>query len=107
MDQRGRDKNCVVEAMASMTDLAIGQEPARSNGYVEVDRVDSVAEGLNQAIEPRVQRISARRMAAANSLDGGFDLGEGGCREENGIRMSLEPVSKAGPFWPSRRQAFE
>src|SRR5271166_3009177 len=103
MDLRGRDKNCVVKAMASMTDLAIGEESARSNGYVEVDRMDSVAEGLNQAIEPRVQRISARCVASANSLDGGFDLDQGGCREENGILMSLEPMSKARPFWPSRR----
>ena len=50
--------------------------------------MDFVAEGLNQAIEPRVQRMSARRMAAVNSLDGGFDFDEGGCREENGILMS-------------------
>ena len=40
MDLRRRCKNCVVEAMAAMTDLAIGQEPARTHGEVDVDRMD-------------------------------------------------------------------
>ena len=107
MEGRRRSKNRVVEAMAHLTDLAIGQEPARLNGDAGVDRVDSVAEGLNQALEPLVHRVSALRVAGANSLDGGFDLDEGGHREENGILMTLEPVSKGGSFRRSRRQALE
>jgi hypothetical protein len=47
MDLRRRSKNRVVEAMARIVALLpIGQEPARPNCDVDLDRVDSVAEGL-------------------------------------------------------------
>jgi len=78
MDLRRRSKDRVVEAMAEVAGLAIGQEPARPNGDLDVDRMDSVAEGRNESIEPLVQRVSAFRMRGVNSFDGGFDLDEGG-----------------------------
>jgi hypothetical protein len=48
-----------VEAIADEADLAIGQESARPNCDLDVDRVDSVAEGCNESIEPRLQRFTA------------------------------------------------
>ena len=107
MDLRRRSKNYVVEAIADEALLAIGQESARPNCGLDVDRMDSVAEGCNESVEPRLQCFSAFRIAATNSFDGGLELDEGGCREEQGILVSLDPASEGGSFWPSRRQAFE
>ena len=63
MDLRRRSKNRVVEAMARTPALAIGQEPARPNCDVDVDRMDSVAEGRNESVEPHapaaLQRVSS------------------------------------------------
>jgi hypothetical protein len=75
MELRRRSKNRVVEAMAGIVALLpIGQEPARPNCDVDVDRVDSVAEGCNESVEPRLQRFSAFHIA--NSVDGGGELDE-------------------------------
>jgi hypothetical protein len=76
MDLRRRSKNRVVEAIAGEADLAIGQESARPNCDLDVDRMDSVAEGCNESVKPRLQRFSAFRIAAANSVDDGFELDE-------------------------------
>jgi hypothetical protein len=60
MDLRRRGKNRVVEAMARIVALLpIGEEPARPNCDVDVDRV--VPEGFNESIEPRLQRVSPFR----------------------------------------------
>jgi hypothetical protein len=107
MDLRRRSKNRVVEAMARAPALAIGQEPARPNCDVDVDRMDSVAEGRNESVEPCLQRFSPFRMTAANLFDDGFEFDERGCGEEQGLLMSLDPGSEGGPFWRSRREAFE
>jgi hypothetical protein len=40
------------------------------------DRMDSVAEGCNESVEPRLQPFSAFRIAAANYVDDGFELDE-------------------------------
>jgi hypothetical protein len=62
MEPRRRSKNRVVEAMARIVALLpIGQEPARPNCDVDVDRVDSVAEGCNESVEPLMQRVSPFR----------------------------------------------
>ena len=99
MDLRRRSKNRVVEAMARIVALLpIGQEPARPNCDVDVDRVDSVAEGCNESVEPLMQRVSPFRIAMANSFDGGFDLDQGGRREEQGVLMSLDPASEGASF---------
>jgi hypothetical protein len=71
MDLRRRSENHVVEAIAGEALLAIGQEAARPNCDVDVDRMDSVAEG-NESVEPRLQRFSAFRFAAANFVDDSF-----------------------------------
>jgi hypothetical protein len=44
------------------------------------DRDDSVAEGRNESVEPRVQRVSAFRMAAAKCFDCRFELDQGARR---------------------------
>jgi hypothetical protein len=106
IDLRRSSKDRVVETMADMASLAKGQEPARLNRYVDVDRMDPVAKGRNELIEPLVQRDCAFRLGSANFFDGGFDLDDRGHRKENGILMSRDPASKAGPFWPARRQAL-
>jgi hypothetical protein len=94
MDLRRRGKNRVVEAMARIVPLLPkGEEPARPNCDVDVDWVDSVPEGFNESIEPRLQRVSPFRIALANSFDDGFDLDQGGRREEQGVLMrSFERV---------------
>ena len=66
MDLRRRSENHVVEAIAGEALLAIGHEAARPNCDVDVDRMDFVAEGCNEPVEPRLQRFSAFRFAAAN-----------------------------------------
>ena len=71
MDLRRRSENHVVEAIAGDALLAIGQEAARPNCDVDVDRMDFVAEG-NEFVEPRLQRFSAFRFAAANFVDDSF-----------------------------------
>jgi hypothetical protein len=76
MDLRRRSQNRVVEAIADEALLAIGQESARPNCGLDVDRMDSVAEGCNESVEPRLQRFSAFRIAATNSFDGGLELDE-------------------------------
>jgi hypothetical protein len=59
MDLRRRSKNRVVEAMARILSLLpMGQEPARPNCDVDVDRVDSVAERCHESVEPLMQRVS-------------------------------------------------
>jgi hypothetical protein len=72
MDLRRRSENHVVEAIAGEALLAIGQEAASPNCDVDVDRMDSVAEGCNESVEPRLQRFSAFRFAAANFVDDSF-----------------------------------
>jgi hypothetical protein len=67
MDLRRRSKNRVVEAMARIVALLpIGQEPARPNCGVDIDRVDSVPEGCNESVKPLMQRVSPSRIAMAN-----------------------------------------
>jgi len=78
IDLRGRSQDRVVEAMADMAVAATGQEHSRADRDLDVDRMNSVAEGRNQSIEPLVQRVSSFRMPGASSFDGGFDLDERG-----------------------------
>ncbi len=66
MDLRRRSKNRVVEVKPGEADLVIGQEFARPNCDVDVDRMDSVAEGCNEFVEPRLQPFSAFRIAAGH-----------------------------------------
>src|ERR1700687_4774690 len=104
MDLRHRSKNRVVKAMACIVALLpIGQEPARPNCDVDIDRVDSVPEGCNESVKPLMQRVSPFRIARATSCDDGFDLDQRGRRE----LMSLDPASEGGSFWHSGSQAFE
>ena len=57
MDLRRRSKNRVVEAMARIVALLpIGQEPARPNCNVDIDRVDSAREGCNESVKPLATR---------------------------------------------------
>jgi hypothetical protein len=56
--------------------MAMGKEPARANGDCGVDRVNSVAEGRDEAIEPISQSADARRLARGNSFDGRLNLDE-------------------------------
>ncbi len=93
MDLRGRGEQRVVETMAGKTGLAMRQEPARAKGDVDVDRMDSIAEGRDETVEPLVQGAGAFGLADAGSLNGGFELDERGRREEDGILVALNPIS--------------
>ena len=71
-----RDEHRVMEAMADMSLVTKGQQPARANGDCGVGRVNSIAEGGEEAIEPILQSADARLLARGNSSDGHFDLDE-------------------------------
>ena len=60
MDLRRRSENHVVEAIAGEALLAIGQEAARPNCDVDVDRMDSVAEVVRRTTLAALQRVSFR-----------------------------------------------
>ena len=94
MDLRHRSKNRVVEAMACIVALLpIGQEPARPNCDVDIDRVDSVPEGCNESVKPLMQRVSPFRIAMANFFDDGFDLDQGPSAWIGGARSSSKSPS--------------
>ena len=72
----GRDEHRVMKAMAGKPDMAMRKEPARANGDCSVDKVNSVAEGGDEAIEPVSQSADARLLARGNSSDGRLNLDE-------------------------------
>ena len=76
MDLRRRSKNRVMKAITGEPDMAMGKEPSCANGDCGVDKVNSVAEGRDEAIEPISQSADARLLARRNSFDGGLDLDE-------------------------------
>jgi hypothetical protein len=61
VDLRRRSKNRVMKAIAGEPDMAMGKGPARANGDCGVDRVNSVAESRDEAIEPISQRSRCPR----------------------------------------------
>ena len=71
-----RDEHRVMEAMADVSLVTKGQQPARANGDCGVDKVNSVAEGRDEPIEPILQSADARLLARWNSLDGRLHLDE-------------------------------
>ena len=71
-----RDEHRVMKAMAGKPDMAMRKEPARAKRDCSVDRVNSVTEGRDEAIEPVSESIDARQLARRNSSDGHFDLDE-------------------------------
>ena len=83
---RRRNQQRVMETMAVITRFQIAHEFACAGSDFDVDRMDSVAEGRNESLEPLVQRPSAFRMAGADTFDGGLELDQGHHREENRFR---------------------
>ena len=71
-----RDEHRIMEAMADMSLITKGQQLARANGDCGVDKVNSIAEGGEEAIEPILQSADARLLASGNSPDGRLDLDE-------------------------------
>jgi hypothetical protein len=65
-----RDEHRVMEAMADMSLVTKGQQPARANGDCGVGGMNSIAEGGEEAIEPSLQSADARLLASGNSPDG-------------------------------------
>ena len=72
----GRDEHRVMKAMAGKPGMAMGKEPARANGDCGVDKVNSVTEGGDEAIEPVSQSADARLLARGNSSDDYLNLDE-------------------------------
>jgi hypothetical protein len=70
----GRHEHRVMKAMAGKPGMAKRQEPARANGDCGVDKVNSVAEGGDEAFEPISQSADARLLARGNSDDGRLNL---------------------------------
>jgi hypothetical protein len=90
----GRDEHRVMEAVAGKPGMAMGKEPARANGDRSVERVNSVAEGGEEAVEPISQSVGALLLARGNSSDGRLDLDERGGRKKNGLTVHVKPMSK-------------
>jgi hypothetical protein len=62
--------------MAVRLSMAKRQEPARANGDCGVDKVNSVAEGGDEAVKPISQSADARLLARGDSSDGCLNLDE-------------------------------
>jgi hypothetical protein len=56
--------------------MAKGKEHARANGDRNVERVNSVAKGGDEAVNPISQSADARLQARGNSSDGCLNLDE-------------------------------
>jgi hypothetical protein len=67
MDLRRRSKNRVRKAIAGKPDMAMGKELARANGDYGVDRVNSVAEGGDEAAKSREPRAARNRWSKGSS----------------------------------------
>jgi hypothetical protein len=72
----GRDEHRVMEAVSGKSGMAKGKELARANGNCGVDRVYSVAEGEDEAVEPISQSVDTRLLARGNSSDCRLNLDE-------------------------------
>jgi hypothetical protein len=72
----GPEEHRVMKAMAGKPGMSMGKEPTGANGDCDVDRVNSIAEGGDEAIEPVSQSADARLLARGNSFDGRLDLDE-------------------------------
>lgn len=71
-----RDGHHVMKAITGKPGMAMGKELTRPNGDCGVDKVNSIAEGGEEAIEPILQSADARPLASGNSPDGRLDLDE-------------------------------
>ena len=80
---------------------------ARTRVDFAVERMDSVAEVRDESVEPLGQRVDAFSSARVDSFDCGLNFVDGGCREEDGVFMDLDPLSKAVLLWSSGGQALE
>ena len=61
-----RDKHHIMKAVAGEPGMAMGKELTRPNGDCRVDKVNSVAEGRDEHIEPISQSADARLLARRN-----------------------------------------
>jgi hypothetical protein len=71
-----RDEHHVMKAITGKPGIAMGKELTRPNGDCGVDKVNSIAEGGEKAVEPVPESVDARQLARRNSSDGHFDLDE-------------------------------
>jgi hypothetical protein len=71
-----RDEHHVMKSITGEPGMAMGKELTRSNGDCGVDKVNSVTECRDKAIEPLSQSADTRLLARRNSSDGRLDLHE-------------------------------
>jgi hypothetical protein len=72
----GRDEDRVMKAITGVSAMAMGKELTRPNGDCGVDKVNSVTERRDEAVEPISQSADMRLLARRNSSDGSLDLDE-------------------------------
>ena len=106
MDLRRRNKQHVMETMEGKTPAPRAHEFACAHGDFHVYRMDNMAEGRDETVEPLV-RVGAYCPASGYSSDCRLDFDDGGRREEKRVLVGLNPVSKAVRSPLARRQAFE
>jgi hypothetical protein len=71
-----RDEHHVMKAITGVPGMAMAKKLTRPNGDCGVDKVNSVAEGRDEPIEPISHSADARLLARRNSFDGRLDLDE-------------------------------
>jgi hypothetical protein len=72
----GRDEHHVMKAITGVPGMAMGKKLTRPNGDCGVDKVNSVAEGGDETIEPISQSADTWLLARRNAFDGRLDLDE-------------------------------
>lgn len=63
----GRHEHRVMKAMAGKPNMTMRKEPASANGDRNVERVNSVAKGGDEAVQPTPQSADARLLVRGNS----------------------------------------
>jgi hypothetical protein len=76
MHLSGRCEHHIMKTITGEPGMAMRKELTRSNCDCGVDKVNSVAERGDKAVEPIAQSACPRLLAGGNSFDGCLDLNE-------------------------------
>src|SRR5208337_2269552 len=98
IELRRRNKQHVMVSNASAGRLPIARNFGRARVDFAAGRMDSVAEVRDESVEPLGQRVGAFSLARGDSFDCNLNSADGGPREEEGVFIGLDPLSKAVGF---------
>ena len=98
MDLRRRNKQHVMETMEGKTSAPRAHEFACAHGDFHVYRMDDMAEGRDETVEPLIPSVGAYCPASGYSSDCRLDFDDGGRREEKRVLVGLNPDLENCPF---------